>query len=194
MTKRYWIVALVLAGFAAGCPKQKFLAPPPPYRPKEEKSAEDIKPKRTDCAPTNPAKLPGAVPEAQRRKVESLNLAAMANGMLQQAASKKHKKRETLIENAVKKLNTALLADPYNVEATYTLAAVQSMVGRTQCTVNLLKRMLELYKLDSYKAAVDEKINRLLGRGQFRGKLDTRFDKVRAKASYRQLARKFPTH
>ena len=185
------IIAAVTAGLCLGC-GAKGPAPdaPSPYRPKQ-KTGDDTAAKKKDCEPTDASALPGAIPGAQRRKIESLNLAAEANGLLAIAARTKRAKREKLIEQIVEKLNTALAADPYNVEATYTLAGVQAMVGRTQCTVNLLSRLLELRKLDSYTAVVKERLDQLEGRGKFAGRLDPKFSKVRGKALYRALARKF---
>ncbi len=184
------MIAGIIAGLAVGCgPKGPIPDAPAPYRPKEKKSQAAAKKK--DCKPTDPSALPGAIPEAQRRKVESANLATEANTMLNKAAVSKVKKRETLIDEAVDKLNTALAADPYNVEATYTLAGVQAMIGRTQCTVNLLSRLLELRKLDSYRSSVRQKLDQLEGRGAFAGRLDPKFAKVRGKRAYRDLARKF---
>lgn len=184
--------AIALASLALGCGAK---GPPPeaptPRRPKEQAGEDKKVADKSDCAPTDPTKLPGAIPEKQRRRIESLNLAAEATGLLNGATKSQDAKREKLIEQAVDKLNTALAADPYNVEATYTLAGVQAMVGRTQCTVNLLARLLELRKLDSYKMAVREKIDQLEGRGKFAGRLDPAFAKVRSKTAYRELARKF---
>jgi len=188
---RSLVIAGLAAGLCFGCGnKGPVPDAPSPKRPKE-RGGEDVAKKKADCKPTDASAIPGAIPEAQRRKVESLNLAAEASTMLGTAAKLRKQKRETLIEQSVEKLNTALAADPYNVEATYTLAGVQAMVGRTQCTVNLLARLLELRKLDSYKAAVKERLDKLEGRGNFAGRLDPMFAKVRGKNLYRQLARKF---
>ena len=63
--------------------------------------------------------------------------------------------REQYQTDAVNDFITALAADPYNVKATYGLAAAYAKIGRKQCSINLLTRMLQMRPHPSKKAEVE---------------------------------------
>lgn len=76
------------------------------------------------------------------------------------------REREDLLRQAAKDLNVALAADPYNVAATYDLAALYGRVGAAQCRVNLVVRIAELDRLPSQHDAAAQRLDRILGRNK----------------------------
>ena len=176
-----------------GCPKKGEILPAPdPRRPKEVK-AEKVDTGPTDCAIVDATRLPSAVPYPERSIAEAQNLANEGFSDLQRSEDRKKQKveREELLTNAVELFGKALAADPYNVHATYNLAAAYARIDRHQCTINLLERLVELRKLPSQKGKVEEKLDRLLGRGRFRGRLDPDFIKMRDMEPFREVIKKF---
>jgi hypothetical protein len=166
-------------------------APPPPLRPKPipQKVAPKGPSTPDDCAPTDPAKELPAKAFAQRSIVEAQKLAADALAKLQSAEGNADKpSREKAITDAVDEFITALLADPYNVKATYNLAAADARIGRKQCAVNMLVRLLQMKTHASRAADVDAAIDRLLGRKK--AGLDPDFNEMRADARFRALIEK----
>ena len=171
---------------------QKAVAPPPPLRPKPiEQKAAPPKPVATqnDCNPIDPAKEPAAMMFQQRSIPEAKAVAQEGLVLLQQAEGNSDKAtREKDISTAVDKFIDALLADPYNVNATYNLAAAYARIGRKQCSVNLLTRLLQMKDHASRKADVEQKIDRLLGRKKT--PIDPDFDDMRADSRFRDLIEK----
>jgi hypothetical protein len=98
--------------------------------------------------------------------------------------------RERLITSAVERFITALLADPYNVHATYNLAAAYARIDRFQCALDLLARLEALRRLTSQTAKVEAKLDRLLGRGRYGGNLDPDFNAMRDDERFRELVRR----
>jgi hypothetical protein len=188
-------LAAVMAGALAlptGCAKDQTILPAPdPRRPKEVKTKVDTGP--TDCEVIDPKDLPSAVAYPERSIVEARNLSEQGFSKLQRAEDRKKPKleREQLVTDAVDLFLTALAADPYNVHATYNLAAAYARIDRPQCSLNLLERLVELRKLRSQKNAVEEKLDRLLGRGRYRRKLDPDFRRMRDLDGFRELVKKF---
>ena len=82
---------------------------------------------------------------------------------------------------------TALNADPYNVRATYSLAAAYARIERRQCSLNLLNRLLQMRAHQSKRADVEAALDRLLGRKQ---PLDPDFADMRTDDRFRQLIMK----
>ncbi len=165
---------------------------PKPRRPIPKK-VKPPPPAQTDCKPIDPKTLPAAVPYVERSISESTNLAAEGVSLLNQSRSRtvEPAEREELFSEAVRKLITALAADPYNVHATYNLSAAYARIGRRQCALNLLARMVLLRKLPSYKPAVEAKLDRLLGQGKYKGNLDPDFDDMRDDSGFRELVKQF---
>ena len=140
-----WALTAAFALAACGGPKKA----PPPRRPKAKSAADDGPfDKRTDCRRTNRKRQLPPVPFDERSVDEADNLADEGQALLRQSSARsiEPKQREELITDAVNRLTTALLADPYNVDATYTLAAAYARIGRAQCAVNLLARLVPLRK------------------------------------------------
>jgi tetratricopeptide (TPR) repeat protein len=191
------VVPVVMALFAmvlatSACNKRGPVLPAPePRRPKEVKVETRDAPK--DCQVVDIKTLPSAVPYTERSITEAKNLAAEGFDMLQRADDRQKPKleREGLLTDAVERLITALRADPYNVHATYNLAAAYARIDRPQCAVNLLERLVELRKLPSQKDEVEAKLDRLLGRGRYKRKMDPDFRRMRDQTGFREVVKKF---
>jgi tetratricopeptide (TPR) repeat protein len=90
------------------------------------------------------------------------------------------------LEEAIERFFTALAADPYNPRATYNLAAAYARIGRNQCSLNLLARLVAMRNWPSNKVAVAGHLDRLFGRGKrWKGKPDRDFDQLRRHPGFR---------
>lgn len=186
-----YLLAVLVA--APACNKNSPVEPAPtPRRPKEVKARKQ-EGLRTDCKPTNPRALPPSVSYKERSIIEAKNLAEQGFTLLRQAEDRKvpRGERESMVTEAVDTLITALAADPYNVHATYNLAAAYARIGRAQCAVNLLDRLVELRRLPSQKDEVEAKLDRLLGRGRYRRRMDPDFRELRDMEIFREVIKKF---
>ena len=161
---------------------------PPPLRPKPEPAATAINKddNRTDCDPTDHNREEPARAFDERSPDEASDLAREGVIALQAAEKEGDRSlREDHITKAVNLFVTSLLADPYNVTATYNLAAAYARVGRVQCSLNLLERLFAMQEHHSRKEQVAESINRLLGRV---GKnVDPDFNDMRADPRFRTM-------
>jgi hypothetical protein len=88
---------------------------------------------------------------------------------------------------AVRDLITALRGDPYNVSATYTLARAYARIGRPQCSMYLLTRLLQMRPHPSKRASVEAHLDQLLGRKQA---LDPDFAEMRRDDRFRELIKR----
>jgi len=86
-----------------------------------------------DCQPNDPKLEPPAIPFNERSIPEGTRLAEEAKGKLKLAegAELERSLREQYTTDGVAELITALKADPYNVTATYSLAAAYAHMGRS---------------------------------------------------------------
>jgi hypothetical protein len=185
------LVALAVALALVGChEKQELTAPPPPFRPEAE-PAPEVKTVQKDCDPTNPDLELKAITFDERSIPEGTKLAQQANAKLRTAASAEIDKptREDYLTQAVDDFITALRADPYNVNATYGLAAAYAspQINRKQCALNLLNRLLQMRPHPSKHAEVEAAIDKLLGRKQV---LDPDFSQMRRDDRFRALIMK----
>jgi hypothetical protein len=179
---------LIAAALVAGChEKQEITAPPPPLRPEPEPKIDTQIAK--DCEPTDPAMELKPIAFDERSIPEGQRLADQAYSNLKAANSAEVDRmtRETYQTNAVNDFITALAADPYNVKATYGLAAAYAKIGRKQCSVNLLTRLLQMRPHNAKKVEVEHYIDRLLGRKQA---LDPDFSDMRRDNRFRELIAK----
>lgn len=157
--------ALVLGACGGG---QKLTPPPPPFRPEEVVVEGPAAPTKVDCEPTNQALTPSAWTYQQRAPAIQESAALAASGLSKLQATEgvglDPKTREELITDAVDEFLAALGADPYNVNATYNLAAAYARINRKQCSINLLDRLVLMKDHASRKVEVNQKFDRLLGR------------------------------
>jgi len=178
-------LSLSLADACGG--KQQLTPPPPPLRPEAE--AQPPTPREVvqkDCEPINPDHEAKPLSFDERSIPEGNRLAEQGKAKLRtaQSAEVARPTREDMITQAVDDFITALRADPYNVEATYSLAAAYATIGRYQCTINLLTRLLQMRPHASKHAEVEAHIDKLLGRKQV---LDPDFAEMRKDDRFRAL-------
>jgi hypothetical protein len=189
MTIRTCFAVALLGGILTACgAADAYSPPPPPFRPKPiEVDRPRQSSAREDCEAPNPADEEPAKTFQQRSIPEAEKLAQQGVANLKAAGTKEVEQatRESLVTDAVDLFNTALLADPYNVTATYYLAAAYGRIGRVQCTINLLKRLLEMRDHSSRRDAVAHKLDLLLGRN--RQSLDPDFNDMRDDIRFRTL-------
>jgi hypothetical protein len=181
-------LAIVLA-VAAGChEKEELTAPPPPLRPEAEPALESHKTAK-DCDPPDPSSELKPLTFDERSIPEGMRLADIGAADLQAAnqAEASRATREQEMTDAVSSFLTALAADPYNVKATYELAAAYARIGRKQCTINLLQRILQMRPHPSKHAEVESFLDKLLGRKQA---LDPDFADMRRDERFRTLIQK----
>ena len=182
---RALLLAVICASACGG--SQRLTPPPPPLRPEAEPKTELDAAK--DCQATDPTSELKPIGFDERSIPEGQRLADQAYSKLNAANSAEVDRitRETYQSDAVNDFLTALAADPYNVKATYGLAAAYAKIGRKQCSINLLTRMLQMRPHPSKKGDVDRQIDRLLGRKQ---PLDPDFAEMRRDNRFRELIAK----
>jgi hypothetical protein len=182
--------SLLASTFAlvVGCGGGPIPPAPPPLRPKPEPAPTAIggPDNRTDCDPTDHNREEPARAFDERSPDEAADLARDGLAALQTAEKEGDRAlSEDHITKAVNLFVTSLLADPYNVTATYNLAAAYARIGRIQCSLNLLERLFAMQEHHSRKDQVSDSINRLLGRV---GKnVDPDFNEMRADPRFRAM-------
>jgi hypothetical protein len=182
------VLSAALLATVVACGGGPIPVAPPPLRPKAEPAATTISKDdhRTDCDPTDHNREEPARAFDERSPDEASDLAREGVTTLQIAEKEADRSlREDHITKAVNLFVTSLLADPYNVTATYNLAAAYARIGRIQCSLNLLERLFAMQEHHSRKDQVAESINRLLGRV---GKnVDPDFNDMRADPRFRTM-------
>lgn len=178
---------VLLLGLVAGCPAPTLTPPPPPLRPEPQPKAEVVANK--DCEATDPSSEKKPLSFDERSIPEGQRLSDQAYIKLHSAESHEVDRatRESMLGDAVNDFITALAADPYNVNATYGLAAAYAVIGRKQCSINLLARLLQMRPHPSQHADVEAHIDHLLGRKQT---LDADFNDLRRDERFRALIQK----
>jgi hypothetical protein len=184
-----FVLGMVVIGLLGGChEKEEVTPPPPPLRPDSDPAPPTTKAAK-DCDGTDPKSELKPMTFDERSIPEGQRLAEKANAELHSASSPEidRSSREQQVTEAVNDYVTALAADPYNVAATYGLAAAYAKVGRNQCSINLLTRLLQMRPHPSKHAEVEAHIDHLLGRKQA---LDADFDNMRRDQRFRELIEK----
>jgi hypothetical protein len=183
------VAALALCCVASlGCPeKQELTAPPPPLRPEAEAAPPRSQAIQKDCEPVD--NEPKPLSFDARSIPEGTRLAEQGKAKLRTGRSAEVTRvtSEDMVTQAVDDFITALRADPYNVEATYSLAAAYATMGRYQCAINLLTRLLQMRPHPSKRADVEQHLDKLLGRKQV---LDPDFAAMRKDERFRALIQK----
>lgn len=169
--------------------KQELTAPPPPLRPEPDPPPPPPAESQKDCDAIESKDELKPIGFSERSIPEGAKLAEQAKGELRTAESAEIEKltREGYINDAVDHFITALSADPYNVTATYNLAAAYARIGRKQCSINLLTRLLQMRPHPAKHDDVEKHLDRLLGRKQV---LDPDFSEMRKDARFRALIAK----
>jgi hypothetical protein len=189
--KLMFAFAFAAGSVLAGCgSKQEMTPPPPPLRPDPEPQPETTKiVAQTDCEPVDADHELKPMPFGERSIPESTKLSDQARSELKTAESAEVDRptRESYITQAVDDFNTALKADPYNVSATYGLAAAYARIGRHQCALNLLTRIIQMRAHSSKRPEVEAELDKLLGR---KGPLDADFSDMRKDDKFRALIAK----
>ena len=181
-----WLLAGLIA--LAACHQDTLTPPPAPLRPDPEPKPAEVKVQK-DCDPTDPQTELKPLTFDERSIPEGMRLADKGYVELTASSSAEIDRptREQDVTDAVNDFITALAADPYNVKATYGLAAAYARVGRKQCTINLLTRILQMRPHPSKHAEVEQQIDHLLGRRQM---LDADFSDMRRDERFRTLIEK----
>lgn len=165
-----FLVLLVVMSVGACKKSGPVTAPPPPLRPKALPPPPPPPAARTDCDPSGPGSTSDAVTYAQRQpridEAQKLANAAVANLQAAEGAELDPATRERFLTDAVDGFLNALNADPYNVHATYNLAAAYARINRQQCSLNMLERLILMRDHHSRKTEVGQKLDRLLGRNK----------------------------
>ncbi|HEU4613536.1 MAG TPA: hypothetical protein VFS15_15700 [Kofleriaceae bacterium] len=188
MTRALYLAVTFVALACSGChEKQEVTAPPPPLRPEPE--PKPVVQVAKDCDPIDPTNEPIPIAFDQRSIPEGARLAERGAGELKDAGNPEADRltREQLMTAAVNDFITALAADPYNVKATYGLAAAYAQIDRKQCSINLLTRLLQMRPHASKKVEVEKMLDKLLGRRQ---PLDPDFSEMRRDNRFRDLIAK----
>jgi hypothetical protein len=181
---------LVASLFAAACGgDEKVTPPPPPLRPEPEPVVRVKPAQEKDCEPTTASNELKPISFDERSIPEGTKLAQQASSKLRtgESAEVDRATREQYITEAVDDFITALRADPYNVPATYGLAAAYARIDRVQCSINLLVRLLQMRPHPSKRAEVESHLDRLLGR---KTTLDPDFGEMRRDDRFRDLIQK----
>jgi hypothetical protein len=188
MKRALYLTVTFVALACLGChEKQEITAPPPPLRPEPE--PKPVVQVAKDCDPTDPTNEPIPISFDQRSIPEGARLAEQGSRELKDAGNPEADRltREQFMTAAVSDFITALAADPYNVKATYGLAAAYAQIDRKQCSINLLTRLLQMRPHPSKKAEVEKMLDKLLGRRQ---PLDPDFSEMRRDNRFRELIAK----
>jgi hypothetical protein len=182
------VLMTLMIGLSACGGDEKITPPPPPLRPDPE-PVQKPKVVQKDCEPTEGSSELKPISFDERSIPEGLKLSQQAGAKLRTAESAEVEKslREQYITEAVDDYITALRADPYNVPATYGLAAAYARIDRVQCSVNLLVRLLQMRPHPSKRAEVEAHLDKLLGR---KTTLDPDFADMRRDDRFRALIQK----
>ena len=180
---------LAVMAFTACGGDEKPTAPPPPLRPDPEPVVRKGTNRPKDCEPTTASNENKPISFDERSIPEAIKLAQQATSKLRTADSAEVDRltREQYVTEAVDDFITALLADPYNVPATYGLAAAYARIDRPQCSINLLVRLLQMRPHATKRGEVEAHLDKLLGRRQ---PLDPDFADMRRDDRFRELIAK----
>jgi len=184
---RRMLFAAALA-LAACHGKQPVTAPPEALRPDPEPDTT-AKKETKDCEPIDPQAELKPITFGERSINEAQGYADTGQSELKSASSSEIDRltQQQQLTAAVNDFLTALAADPYNVTATYGLAAAYARIDRKQCSINMLTRLMQMRAHPSKKTEVEASIDHLLGHKQA---LDANFADMRRDDRFRAMIAK----
>ncbi len=160
---RNLLLAPVLFMIACG---GKVSPAPQPFRPEiVADTSGGPEPPKGGAADCGPIVEVGVTSFDDREIPAGKELAAQGEEELATARGQTGESHDRGITHAVEILLKALDFDPYNVDATYELAAAYAVIERPQCSLNMLQRMIYMRKHASKKKDVERRLDQLLGRG-----------------------------
>jgi hypothetical protein len=140
-----------------------------------EQAPEDCDPMAPDQGPPPKSVSKKDAGEAQKIATEGLH-----NLVAAEKQDKPASEVASLIEQSVQQFLQALSIDPLNVRATYNLSAAYARIGRTQCAVNLVARLVAMSKLGIRKSECGDAFDRIWGSGgKWKGNPDPDFQYLR---------------
>jgi len=187
------VIAFALA--TVSCASAK--APPPgdPVRPPPQKLQAVVSQDRVsvvtgpleqaqeDCDPMSPDQgpPPKSVNGKDLKEAERIASEGLHNLIAAEKQDKPYAEVTTLIEQSVGQFHQSLALDPQNVKATYNLSAAYARIGRNQCALNLVARLVAMNRLGERKKDVGDAFDRIWGSGtgRWKGKPDPDFDHLR---------------
>ena len=190
------LLPLVLVILGGACASSKVPPPGDPLRPPPQKlpamvaqtninavvkgpidqSPQDCEPVSPDQGP--PPKLPPRKDIDEAQKIASGGLRKLLDA---ENAGRPGGEVATLIEQAVQDFLRALSLDPLNVRATYNLSAAYARIGRNQCAVNLVARLVAMNRNGLRRAEVTDAFQRIYGSGgKWKGQPDPDFQNLRS--------------
>jgi len=135
-----------------------------------------------DCDAVTPDQGPPPKNVSKKDAQESEKIASegLHNLIAAEKQDKPYNEVTALIEQSVGQFLQALSMDPQNVKATYNLAAAYARIGRNQCSLNLIHRLVAMNKLGERKKECVDAFDRIWGSGgRWKGKPDPDFDHLR---------------
>jgi len=136
-----------------------------------------------DCDAVAPDQGPPPKPVSKKDVQEAEKIASegLHNLISAEKQDKPYNEVTALIEQSVGQFLQALSMDPQNVKATYNLAAAYARIGRNQCSLNLIARLVAMHKIGERKRECADAFDRIWGSGgRWKGKPDPDFDHLRS--------------
>jgi len=136
-----------------------------------------------DCEVVSPDQGPPPKPVSKKDVQEAEKIASegLRNLIAAEKQDKPYNEVTSLIEQSVGQFLQALSMDPQNVKATYNLAAAYARIGRNQCSLNLISRLVAMNKIGERKRECVDAFDRIWGSGgRWKGKPDPDFDHLRS--------------
>jgi hypothetical protein len=195
---RFVVVVVFVLGLglaATSCATAKVPPPGDPLRPPAQKLqavvSQDhvtvvsgpLEQAQDDCDAMSPDQGPPPKPVSGKDSKEAERIASegLHNLIAAEKQDKPYSEVTVLIEQSVGQFHQSLALDPQNVKATYNLSAAYARIGRNQCAVNLVARLVAMNKLGERKKDVGDAFDRIWGSGtgRWKGKPDPDFEHLR---------------
>jgi hypothetical protein len=135
-----------------------------------------------DCDAVTPDQGPPPKSVSKKDVAEAEKVASegLHNLIAAEKQDKAYNEVATLIEQSVQQFLSALALDPLNVKATYNLSAAYARIGRNQCALNLIARLVAMHKVGERKRDCQDAFDRVYGSGgKWKDKPDPDFQYLR---------------